>query len=164
MTLQATTSGHAPLPQAETASPLDLAADADDLGLPGCRVICEIAIVPAVIWLRHEYIDVASDHRLAGIAEDLLGSPVEALDATVFVDGDDAIHSSFEDRRRFGFRLTEGCLPLRQCGLCIMESGPDGSHRPCQPPYGRNGNQDTHGPCQCEDSHPIHRNHPCQVR
>ncbi len=29
---------------------------------------------------------------------------------------------------------------------------------------GRSGDQDTHGPCQCEDSHPIHRNHPCQVR
>ena len=37
-------------------------------------------------------------------------------------------------------------------------SGPEGRtvrHMPQRP----QGDQDTHGPCQCEDSHPNHRNH-----
>ena len=40
---------------------LDLAADADDLLLAGLPVICEVAVVLAVVWLGHEHLDVPAD-------------------------------------------------------------------------------------------------------
>jgi hypothetical protein len=38
----------------------------------------------------------------------------------------------------------------------FLEDGPESSHRPCHPPHGRNGNQNTRRAGQSEDNHPIH--------
>ena len=57
----------------------DLAADADDLRLPGAQVVCDVAVVPAAVRLGHEHVDVLAQDLGGRIAEDLLRGRVERL-------------------------------------------------------------------------------------
>lgn len=75
----------------------DLAADADDLCLPGAKVFGDVVIVPAGIRFGHQHLDVLSDDLGRRVAEDPLRRRVERRDRAVLIDGDDPVNHVVHD-------------------------------------------------------------------
>ena len=84
--------------RAVLAQAFDLAADADDPGLPGRQIVLNVLVMIATIGLRHQQPDVVPDHLVGGIAEHPLGGMVETLDDAAIIDGDDAVHRRIQNR------------------------------------------------------------------
>ncbi len=106
------------------ARPHDLAADADELGVARIFVVLEVAVVPAVIRLRHQHLDVLAEHLARRVAEDLLRPPIEGRDGPDLVDHEDAVEHGVEHGARA--RLQARALGGRALGCAdVSNNGED---------------------------------------
>jgi len=72
--------------------------DADDLRSAAGAEIPQIAVVLAVVRLRHQHLDVAADDLLGGIAEQAFRRRIEAEDRAALVDGDQPVEDGAHHR------------------------------------------------------------------
>ncbi len=74
-----------------------LASGADDLRHAGREIGRNVAVVFAMVWLRHQDADVLPDDLVRGIAEQADAGLVEGLNDAVMVDGNQAVHHRVEN-------------------------------------------------------------------
>ncbi len=104
---------------------LDLTAGgADDLGQAGGQVVGEIAVVPRLVRLGHQHLDVLAHDLVGRIAEDAHARLVEAFDAALLVDGDDAVEHIVDDgAQRHAAGLFRQLVEPFQFGIGLLQLG-----------------------------------------
>ena len=73
-------------------------ADADDAPLVGAQIAVEVAVMVALVRLRHQHLDVLADDLRGPIVEQPLRRRAEGLYLAAFVDDDHALRDAVEDR------------------------------------------------------------------
>jgi hypothetical protein len=88
--------------------------DANDLNLPGAKIVSDEVVVLRVVRITHQQLDVLADAFWSSVAGYVLGTGIEGCDRVVLREGDDSVTDMIDDRAHAPLGLSRFQNPLLQ--------------------------------------------------